>query len=294
MALIASDSTGTPVHEPVHGRADTTANPATHRDRGGRRTARPMLPSWPPGFSLPSGGATAHSRSRQRRTRHPDRPHHYRRGPQAGRRAAAHLAKLTARSSPENGWRSQSRAYIAERRQHRHRPDCRCVFQAAGRAASAVFPPPADSARSLLAPELGDATRQVTFPVVGVAIAAPPIVSAGWALLIGPPFAGQTPDSSFIDLWTRLAIPPAGFRVPARDACKRPTLLDMGDWRAGPRDRKGGQYLHAVNPRGRSYCGQWQASELSPDPGGVERCGSCLRVLTARRRREQADPGQPA
>jgi hypothetical protein len=36
MALTAPASTGTPVHEPVHGRAGTTATEATDRDREAR------------------------------------------------------------------------------------------------------------------------------------------------------------------------------------------------------------------------------------------------------------------
>jgi hypothetical protein len=49
MALIAPDSTGMPVHEPVHGRAGTTANSATHRNRdspedGPAAGTQPALP----------------------------------------------------------------------------------------------------------------------------------------------------------------------------------------------------------------------------------------------------------
>jgi len=115
MTLIARDSTGMPVHEPVHGRAGITANSATHRDRDGRRMAWLAALSWPlPRLVvLPAKGATVQSLLLQRRARRPDRPHLADAVPEADRRAAAHLAKLTARSALD-GWRSPSRAHMAE------------------------------------------------------------------------------------------------------------------------------------------------------------------------------------
>jgi len=51
IALMALTTLGLPgalVHEPVHGRASTTANSATHRNRDGRRTAGRSYPADPP------------------------------------------------------------------------------------------------------------------------------------------------------------------------------------------------------------------------------------------------------
>jgi hypothetical protein len=62
MALIVPDSTGMPVHEPVHGGADITAIPATQRYHDGRRMARLAVPSWsPPASHFPPPGGPRHS-----------------------------------------------------------------------------------------------------------------------------------------------------------------------------------------------------------------------------------------
>jgi hypothetical protein len=51
---------GTPVHEPAHGRADTTAMWATERDHGGRRTvSRRTQLALPRLVVPPAGGTTA-------------------------------------------------------------------------------------------------------------------------------------------------------------------------------------------------------------------------------------------
>jgi hypothetical protein len=83
--------------------------------------ARLAVPSWPfprlvvpPAGVSPAGGATVHSLLLQRRARNPDRPHLADAVPEVGRRAAAHLAKLTVRSSAQSGWHSPSSAQISE------------------------------------------------------------------------------------------------------------------------------------------------------------------------------------
>jgi len=82
---------------------NTTANPATERDHGGRRTARLTYPAGPPpACRSPTGGAAVHSRARQRELApRPSAP--CRRCLMPALRAAAYLANLTARSAQGPG-----------------------------------------------------------------------------------------------------------------------------------------------------------------------------------------------
>ena len=110
MALIPPDSTGMPVHEPVHGRANTTANSATDRDRDGQRIARLPAPSWPsPGLSFPRPEVLRDIPCYlQRRSRRPDRPHCADAVPRpAGE--PPYLAELTERASAQSSRCSPSR-----------------------------------------------------------------------------------------------------------------------------------------------------------------------------------------
>lgn len=68
---------------------DRSDRSATHRNHGGRRTARPPLPSWPsPGFSFPQPQAPRHIPDHgHRRTARPSRPHLAGLAPDTGRRA---------------------------------------------------------------------------------------------------------------------------------------------------------------------------------------------------------------